>query len=113
MSTNMAIMLCTVKPLQDDVFGNQTRPFQYAMAALMCTMVSTGCSIISNLAQELPRGNTSLKGMQVRISGWLERYDFVGPIQDYLWRNTMSHLCLQHPQPPRPRPYTLHYWPPA
>ena len=94
MGTNIAnsIILRTIKPLLDDVFSTQTRPFRHATEALMCTTVSTGRPIIRNLAQELPRGNTSLKGMQERISGWLERYDFVGPIQDYLWRNAMSQL---------------------
>ena len=58
----------------------------------MCATVSTGSPIIRDLAQELPRGHTSLKGMQERISGWLARYDFAAPIRDYLWRNAMSHL---------------------
>lgn len=59
----------------------------------MRATVSAGSPIIRDLAQELPRGHTSLKGMQERISGWLARYDFAAPIRDYLWRNaTMSHL---------------------
>lgn len=57
----------------------------HAASLLLGAMARAGSPLIQSLAETISEGDTSKKGRQERISGWLARYDFARPIATWLW----------------------------
>lgn len=45
---------------------------------------------MKDIASDIDGDETSKKGLQEKVSGWLDRYDFVSPIRNYLWREGLK-----------------------
>ncbi len=87
MSQNIvpSILQCTLKKLAAAVFPNCGKVMGRAGSLLLGAMARTGSPLVHSFAETISEGKTSKKGRQERISGWLARYDFAGPIATWLW----------------------------
>ena len=92
MANNVAknVVERTTKPLLSDVFSGQCKVAQEAASAIFHAVLRTGSALVTDIAGTLDKDNTSKKGLQEKVSGWLERYDFVSPIRDHLWNESLS-----------------------
>lgn len=92
MSENIApsILESTSESLLDAVFPKGRKVFREAASVLLGAITATGRPLVRTLAEKLRGGTVSTKGCQERVSGWLERYDFAGPVDRWLWETARS-----------------------
>ncbi|MBR1837725.1 MAG: hypothetical protein IJ783_10620 [Kiritimatiellae bacterium] len=57
-----------------------------AADAIFGALVHAGSPLVKNIARSISGCNTSHKGLQEKVSGWHQRYDFSGPVRHCLWR---------------------------
>ena len=76
----------TSKRLLAEVFGSLGKVAQEAADTIFGSLVHAGSPLVTNIARSISGCNTSHKGLQEKVSGWLQRYDFSGPVRHYLWR---------------------------
>ncbi|MGN0845078.1 MAG: hypothetical protein ACI4QT_07655 [Kiritimatiellia bacterium] len=74
------------KRLVDEVYGSLAKVKRRAVEALFDSIVRVGSPLVKDIALSVPNVTTSQKGLQEKVSGWLQRYDFATPVHDYLWR---------------------------
>lgn len=85
-----SILKSTSEKLLAAVFPDCGKVFGKAASVLLGAMTDKGRPLVRSLAEKLRGGRTSQKGCQERVSGWLERYDFAGPIDRWLWNTALS-----------------------
>lgn len=92
MTANIApsILESTLKKLSDAVFPDHGKVFGQAAFRLLSAMAGKGIPLVQVLAEGLREGRTSKKGCQERVSGWLDRYDFAGPVDRWLWNTALA-----------------------
>ena len=84
------LMKNEIEALAQQVFPGKKKVYMRAAKALLNGVVATGRTLLCKLAETLPKGETSLKGRQELLSGWLWSHDFCTPIRDYLWQNACA-----------------------
>ena len=57
-----------------------------ACRALFLAVVRTGRTLVRDIARTMYDGSVCMKGLQEKVSGWLERYDFLSAAARWLWR---------------------------
>ena len=85
-----SILKSTSEKLLAAVFPDCGKVFGKAASVLLGAMTDKGSPLVQSLAEKLRDGRTSKKGCQERVSGWLERYDFAGPIDRWLWKTALA-----------------------
>ena len=63
-----------------------------AVGLLLGAMTRPESPLVHSIAETISEGSTSKKGCQERISGWLARYDFGRPIQQWLWTEAKASI---------------------
>ena len=92
MSENIApaILESTSKSLLAAVFPTAGKVFREAASILFQGVAATGNPLVKNLTGRLGDDKVLDKGRQERVSGWLGRYDFAGPINRWLWNSALA-----------------------
>ena len=85
-----SILKSTSEKLLSAVFPDCGKVFGQAAFVLLGAMTDKGSPLVQNLAEKLREGHTSRKGCQERVSGWLVRYEFAGPIDRWLWKTALA-----------------------
>ena len=85
-----SILKSTSEKLLAAVFPDCGKVFGKAVSVLLGAMIDKGSPLVQSLGEKLRDGRTSKKGCQERVSGWLERYDFAGPIDRWLWKTALA-----------------------
>ena len=57
-----------------------------ACRALFLAVVRTGRTLVRDIARTMYDGSVCMKGLQEKVSGWLERYDFLSAAAQWFWR---------------------------
>ena len=86
------LMKNEIEALAQQVFPGKKKVYMRAAKALLNGVVATGRTLLCRLAETLPKGETSLKGRQELLSGWLQSYDFYAPIRNYRCGNEISRM---------------------
>lgn len=74
------------------IFGERGVVYRNAAEGLLGAILRTGSTLVKRLARSMDETATSLKGMQEKISRWLDRYDFASPISTYLWSEGLRYI---------------------
>lgn len=92
MSENIvpSILESTSESLLSVVFPKVGKVFRKAASVLFQAITATGNPLVRELAGHLGGEKVLDKGRQERVSGWLERYDFAGPIGQWLWDTALA-----------------------
>lgn len=81
-----------IKEVFPQIFEHKGIVYLRAATSLVEAMIRKESTLVADLAMEMMNSEISFKGMQERISGWLERYDYVNPIAQFLWRDGASYV---------------------
>ena len=85
-----SILESTSKPLLEQVFPDRSKVFRQAAAVLFGALVAKGSPLVLSIAKTMHGARTSKKGLQEKVSGWLERYDFASSVRQWLWQTSLA-----------------------
>ena len=85
-----SILESTSELLLEQVFPGRSKVFRDAAAVLFGALVAKGSPLVLSIAKTLHGARMSKKGLQEKVSGWLERYDFASPVRQWLWKSALS-----------------------
>ena len=85
-----SILESTSELLLGQVFPGRPKVFRDAAAVLFGALVAKGSPLVLSIAKTMHGARTSKKGLQEKVSGWLERYDFASPVRQWLWKSALS-----------------------
>lgn len=80
----------TSRQLLADVFGGMGKVAEESAETLFSAIVRTGSALVTDIADTIPDGITSKKGLQEKVSGWLGRYRFAERVDRCLWKEGLS-----------------------
>lgn len=80
----------TSRQLLADVFGGMGKVAEESAETLFSAIVRTGSALVTDIADTIPDGITSKKGLQEKVSGWLGRYRLAERVDRRLWKEGLS-----------------------